>query len=87
MSRLKSKSDYDDAHWTDTGCEFEDKCLDCERPVDKCPNESKHLFARDRKQRRRAEIQARRAEGQSTEEICKAMGISERTIHRSKGGK
>jgi hypothetical protein len=83
----KGKADYDDTNWQDTGCEFEDKCLDCERAPDKCPAGSSRIFQRDRRQRHIAEIRARKAEGQSDDEICKAMKISVRTVQRATGGK
>jgi len=86
-TRDKGKADYDDANWEDTGCEFEDRCLDCKRPVEICPATADRVFQRDAMQRHIAEVRARKSEGQSNDEICQAMGISLRTIQRATGGK
>ncbi len=82
----KAKADYqDDNNWKDTGCAFEDSCLNCHRETKDCPEENGHVYMRDKKQRRRSVIEYFIARGESYR-IPKELGISPSTIQRDLRG-
>jgi hypothetical protein len=81
-TREKGKADYDEAHWVDTGCEYEPSCLECPRDVNECPDMVPRMRLKIRMDRQLAAINALRADGLTALEISEAMKISLRTVQR-----
>jgi len=83
----KTKADYEDTNWEDTGCEYEPSCLECPRPLRQCPDMVPRLRQKISKKRRRIAIMAMKADGFSTKEVAEALKVSVRTVARAIGGK
>jgi DNA-binding NarL/FixJ family response regulator len=70
------------ANYTDTGCNYHPRCLNCPFPV--CRYDNPDFKRQERASSQREQVLAAKRSGQTAAEIANALGISTRTVYRIK---